>query len=104
MEPVAKGISPRVVDYQYGRLKFTSTLAAGIVRLLIPQPLRHNEAPVESWCEIARTVFGLVRRLLSHVTATTTKEYGAGKQLAPRPMHRALDLARIIGAGFAPAN
>ncbi|HEY3408024.1 MAG TPA: sugar nucleotide-binding protein [Propionicimonas sp.] len=108
-ELAAKGIGPAVVDDQYGRLTFTSTLAAGIVHLLsaaAPYGTYNltNEGPVASWCEVARTVFGLVGREPSEVTAITTGEYGAGKQLAPRPTHSALDLTRITAAGFIPPD
>jgi len=108
-ELAAKDIKPAVVADQYGRLTFTSTLAAGIIHLLstaAPYGTYNltNDGPVESWYEIARTVFGLVGREPSDVTATTTEEYGTGKQLAPRPVHSALDLARITAVGFAPAD
>jgi len=108
-ELAAKGIKPSVVADQYGRLTFTSTLAAGILHLLstaAPYGTYNltNDGPVESWYEIARTVYGLVGREPSDVTATTTDEYGAGKQLAPRPTHSALDLTRITATGFAPAD
>ena len=108
-ELAAKGIAPSVVADQYGRLTFTSTLAEGIVHLLTtdaPYGTYNltNDGPVASWCEIALTVFGLVGRNPSDVIPTTTAEYGAGKQLAPRPVHSALALDRITAAGFAPAD
>jgi dTDP-4-dehydrorhamnose 3,5-epimerase len=104
-----RGVSPAVVDDQFGRLTFTSTLAAGIVHLLDTAAAYGtynvtNDGPVESWCEIARTVFTLVGREPSDVSATTTEAYGAGKQLAPRPQHSALDLTRLTGAGFTPSD
>ena len=34
------------------------------------------------------------------VTAVTAEEYGRGKELAPRPRHSALDLAKLSATGF----
>ena len=38
------------------------------------------------------------------VTPVTTAAYGAGKQLAPRPQHSGLDLARLRATGFVPED
>ena len=108
-ELAAKGVSPSVVADQYGRLTFTSDLAAGIVHLLSTSARSGtynltNDGPTVSWYDIAQTVFRIVGREPSDVTATTTEAYGAGKQLAPRPVHSTLGLGRIVEAGFAPAD
>lgn len=87
-ELAAKGLNPSVVADQYGRLTFTSTLAEGVVHLLThPVPYGTynltNGGP-SIWYEIARTSSDWSGREPSDVTATTTREYGSGKQLAPR--------------------
>ena len=104
----AKGVSPGVVDDQFGRLTFTADLAAGIVHLLAGgAPFGtynlSNDGPVQSWCDIAREVFALCGRSPEDVTGVSTEEYSAGKSPAPRPRHSTLDLARIRAAGFTPA-
>lgn len=103
----AKGVSPSVVDDQFGRLTFTADLAAGIVHLLgSSAPFGtynlSNDGPVQSWCDIARDVFALCGRDAADVTGVTTQEYTAGKATAPRPRHSVLDLTRIKAAGFSP--
>nr|WP_300143373.1 sugar nucleotide-binding protein [Propionicimonas sp.] len=103
----ARGISPSVVDDQFGRLTFTTDLAAGIVHLLATgAPFGtynlSNDGPVQSWCDIARDVFALCGRSPEDVTGVSTEEYSAGKAPAPRPRHSTLDLGRIRGTGFSP--
>ena len=56
-----------------------------------------------SWAGIARAVFQERGRPASDVTTVTTAEYGAGKDLAPRPRHSALVLDKIRSTGFEPA-
>ena len=103
----ARGVSPAVVDDQFGRLTFTADLAAAITHLLdTGAPFgTYNvtcDGPVLSWHAIAQRVFELTGRSASEVAPTTTQEYGAGKSLAPRPRHSALNLDRIKATGFAP--
>jgi len=103
----AKGVSPGVVDDQFGRLTFTTDLAAGIVHLLnSTAPFGtynlSNDGPVQSWCDIARDVFELCGRSRDDVSATTTEAYAAGRRVSPRPRHSTLDLTRIKAAGFVP--
>jgi dTDP-4-dehydrorhamnose 3,5-epimerase len=106
-ELAAKGVAPTVVDDQYGRLTFTEDLAAGIVHLL-GSGARYgtynltNTGPVQSWAEIAGDVFELCGRSRSDVTPITTAQYAEGKVLAPRPVHSALKLDKLIAAGFVP--
>ena len=102
-----KGIEPSVVDDQHGRLTFTADLAAGITHLLTtgaPYGTYNlsNEGPVQSWADIAADVFALCGRERSAVHPVSAAEYGAGKDLAPRPTHSALDLTKIEAAGFTP--
>ncbi|MBU4186794.1 MAG: bifunctional dTDP-4-dehydrorhamnose 3,5-epimerase family protein/NAD(P)-dependent oxidoreductase [Propionicimonas sp.] len=104
-ELAAKGVSPTVVDDQYGRLTFTTDLAAAIVHLLstgaAPGTYNFtNPGPVASWCDIAREVFTRSGRAAADVSGTTTQAYAAGKLAAPRPANSALDLTKIEAAGF----
>ncbi|GAB48646.1 sugar nucleotide-binding protein [Mobilicoccus pelagius] len=100
-----KGVSPSVVDDQYGRLTFTQDLAAGIAHLLAAGAEYGtynltNSGPVQTWADIAADVYELRGRSRDDVTRVSTEEYGAGKDMAPRPTHSALDLAKITAAGF----
>ena len=51
---------------------------------------------------------GGLRRLAAasadDVSPVTTEEYAAGKDLAPRPAHSALSLAKIRATGFEPRD
>ena len=104
-----RGISPSVVGDQFGRLTFTSDLAAGIVHLIdtdAPSGVYNltNSGPTMSWADIAKRVFELRGRSASDVTEVTTAEYFAGKTMASRPTHSALDLAKLTSTGFTPAD
>ena len=61
-----------------------------------------NGGPVQSWADIARRVFVARGRAPESVTGVSTADYGAGKAMAPRPRHSALDLAKITATGFRP--
>ena len=103
----AKGVSPTVVADQYGRLTFTQDLAAGIIHLLstgAPHGTYNlsNTGPVQSWAEIAADVFELCGRPRGDVTPVTTAEYSAGKLVSPRPVHSALNLAKLTATGYTP--
>ncbi len=105
----AKGVSPSVVDDQFGRLTFTADLAAGILHLVTsgaPSGTYNlsSDGPVQSWCDIAREVFALCGRDAADVTGVSTAEYAQGRQMAPRPRNSALDLDRIRATGFTPAT
>ncbi len=85
-----RGIEPRVVDDQFGRLTFAHEIARGIVHLLDvrPEPGVYNltsTGPVQSWAEIAAAVFVARGRDASSVTPVSAETYGAGNSLAPRP-------------------
>lgn len=105
-----RGISPTVVDDQYGRLTFAADLAAGIAHLLSTgAPFGtynlSNSGPVQSWADIAGDVFELCGRSRHDVTPITTAEYAAGlpdRSLAPRPRHSTLALDKITAAGYRP--
>ena len=109
-----KGISPKVVDDQIGRLTFTATLAAAIKHLLdVEAPYGTynvtNGGEPMSWQAIAAEVYALSGRAREDVTATSTEEYFAeqvasGKLISPRPKNSTMDLTRIRATGFEPAD
>ena len=92
-----RGIDPKVVDDQVGRLTFTSDIAAAIRTLL------DTAAPVgvynitgagdpATWYDIARDVFRLTGHDAERVTGVTTDEYfaSATHPVAPRPRNSVL--------------
>lgn len=102
-----RGVDPKVVDDQFGRLTFTDDIASAIRHLL------HIEAPFgtynvtgggspTSWHEIARSVFELGGHDPGRVRGVTTEEYFAGTldPIAPRPHNSVLDLGKIAATGF----
>lgn len=106
-----RGVDPRVVSDQVGRLTFTSELARGIRHLL------DGEAPfgvynltgageVTSWADIARDVFRLTGHDPQRVTPVTTEDYyrDATTPIAPRPAYSALDLRKIERTGYRPQD
>ncbi|WP_438353540.1 sugar nucleotide-binding protein [Microbacterium sp. CJ88] len=104
-----RGIDPRVVDDQIGRLTFTDDIARGIRHLLETGAafgvynLTGSGEPT-SWADIARRVFELTGHDPSRVTGVSTDEYfaSATAPVAPRPRNSVLDLARIESTGFSP--
>lgn len=105
----AKGIEPRVVNDQFGRLSFTEDIASGIRHLLeINAPFgtynMSNDGEPSSWADIAAMVFELSGKPRSAVTGITTEEFFAGKSAAQRPANSMLDLTKIKNAGFAPRD
>ncbi|TFH53765.1 NAD(P)-dependent oxidoreductase [Actinomyces viscosus] len=105
-----RGITPSVVADQTGRLTFASDLAAGIIHLLVSgsEYGTYNlsgEGPIVSWADVAKRVYELAGHSPDEVTPVTTEEYYAGQEgIAPRPLSSALDLAKIEGTGFTPAD
>ncbi|MFE6734183.1 dTDP-4-dehydrorhamnose reductase [Microbacterium sp. NPDC057650] len=106
-----RGIDPKVIDDQVGRLAFASDIARGIRHLL------DSEAPYgtynltsggdpASWADIARLVFEDSGHDAARITPVTTAEYHAGASgaVAPRPRNSVLDLSRIELTGFAPSD
>ena len=103
-----RGVQPGVVGDQHGRLTFTSEIARAVDHLLaVGAPCGtynlSGAGEVMSWADIARAVFNERGRPASDVRTVTTAEYGAGKDLAPRPRHSALALDKIRSTGFEPA-
>ena len=106
-----RGVDPKVVDDQVGRLTFTSDLARGIRHLL------ESRAPygtynltssgrARSWAEFAARVFELTGHDPARVSAVTTEDYfsGADGPIAPRPPNSVLSLDKITAAGFTPRD
>lgn len=103
-----RGISPQVVDDQFGRLTFAEDLAAAIAHLVrrgAPHGTYNvtNDGPVVNRFEIARRTFELLDAS-GTVSPTTTEDYSRGKQVAPRPRHSTLPLDKIRAAGFSPPD
>ncbi|WP_340537229.1 bifunctional dTDP-4-dehydrorhamnose 3,5-epimerase family protein/NAD(P)-dependent oxidoreductase [Nocardioides sp. GXZ039] len=103
------GVSPAVVDDQFGRLTFTDELVRATLHLIdsgAGYGTYHvsNGGDPMSWADVARRVFELSGRSASDVGSTTTAEYGAGRSLAPRPRHSEFDLTRIRATGFEPED
>ncbi len=110
----AKGVSPRVVDDQIGRITFAGELSR-VTRHLLDVGADHgiynvsNGGPAMSWADWARRVFELCGRDAADVSTTTTDEYAAGVHVlgnpfAPRPLKSVMDLAKIEATGFVPED
>jgi dTDP-4-dehydrorhamnose 3,5-epimerase len=106
-----RGVDPKVVDDQVGRLTFTVDIARGI-RHLLESGAEYgtynltSEGPPITWAGIARRVFELTGHDSSRVTGISTTDYFKGllAPVAARPLDSVLDLGRILGAGFIPGN
>ena len=97
-----------VVDDQIGRLTFTADMARAIFHLLdssAPYGTYNCTGSGEpaSWAEVARRVFELRNGNGAAVVPVSTEEYYASVSgpIAPRPVHSALDLAKIEATGYA---
>ncbi|MCY7400034.1 MAG: sugar nucleotide-binding protein [Nocardioides sp.] len=107
-----KGVSPRVVDDQVGRLTFTGELVRATQHLLdAGAPFGtynvSNAGPAMSWREIAQAVFERSGRSADDVSGTSTTAYAdgvlaQGKPFAPRPLNSAMSLEKIRATGFEP--
>src|SRR5690606_23921442 len=107
----ARGVDPRVVDDQTGRLTFTADIATAITHLL------QTDAPAgtynvtgtgraRSWAEIAREVYRMTGHDPERVTAVGTDDYysTASGPVSPRPRSSLLDVSKIISTGFTPSD
>jgi len=108
-ELAKKGVKPKVVNDQIGRLTFTDELARGIKYLLderAPFGIYNLTGDGESvcWDEIAREVYELSGNNRDDVTGISTKEYFADAdiKISPRPHFSTLDLTKIKNIGFVP--
>jgi dTDP-4-dehydrorhamnose reductase len=104
-----KGIEPKVVSDQVGRLTFTTELVKIIDHLLTTNAEygtynATNSGEPASWAGITRVIFKQAGYDLN-VTDTTTKEYYEGKTgIAPRPLRSTLSLDKLEGTGFKPTD
>jgi dTDP-4-dehydrorhamnose reductase len=104
-----RAVKPAVVEDQYGRLTFTAELARAARHLLdVSAPYGTynvtNSGPTTTWAAIARQVFAARGEDPAAVSGTTTADYGAGRDLAPRPRHSTLSLDKITATGFQPGE
>ncbi|KJL28408.1 sugar nucleotide-binding protein [Microbacterium oxydans] len=106
-----RGIDPKVVDDQRGRLTFASEIARAIAHLL------ETRAPygtynvtgagaAHTWAEIAAEIFAAVGSDRARVSGVSTAEYFANADgpVAPRPSNSVLDLAKLEATGFVPRD
>ncbi len=100
-----KGINPKVVNDQIGRLTFTSELVRAIDHLLKNQAKFgtyniSNDGEPTSWADITREIFRQAELNIT-ITEATTEEYYRGKSdVATRPLQSTLDLTKIHSLGF----
>ncbi|TDS82691.1 sugar nucleotide-binding protein [Nesterenkonia aurantiaca] len=105
-----RGISPSVVDDQFGRLTFASEIARAIDHLLTSGAKFGtynvtNSGDVVSWSDVAKRVFELTGRESTSVKSVTTADFFAGNDMAaPRPTHSALHLDKLEATGFSAAD
>jgi dTDP-4-dehydrorhamnose 3,5-epimerase/reductase len=107
----ARGVRPRVVADQRGRLTFADDIARGIRHLLEAQAPYGvynltSSGDVVSWADVARQVYAMRGQDPASVHDTTTAEYYAGSDrlVAPRPANSRLDLSKIEATGFTPRD
>lgn len=104
-----KGVSPSVVNDQFGRLTFTEDLAEAIFHLLTAQASFgiynvSNTGEPTTWYDIAKRVFTASGRSADDVSGVSTQHYFAGKEAAPRPQHSTFALEKLIESGFTPRD
>ena len=105
-----RGIDPSVVADQWGRPTFTQDLAAAALHLLFSGAEYgtynvSNTGEVINWAQFARAVYEGTGHDPARVSDTTTEEYFANAELfAHRPTNSAMDLSKLIAAGFTPRN
>ena len=102
-----RGVDPRVVDDQFGRLTFTEDIARGIRHLLESDAASGvynltGAGEPQSWADIARRVFEITGHDPARVTGVSTDEYfsSAAGPVAPRPRNSVLDLTKIQATGY----
>lgn len=105
-----RGIDPKVVEDQVGRLSFTADIARGIRHLIFEKPAcgvynLTSTGDAASWCDIARDVFTLHGHDSDRVSGVTTDEYfsSAAGPVAPRPRNSVLDVSAIEATGHRTA-
>lgn len=105
-----KGVKPKVVNDQIGRLTFTKDLTKAIRHLIDTRPPYGtynvtNDGESSSWADIAKKTYELTGHNPDNVTGVSTEEYYAGKDgIALRPLQSTMDLSKIKAAGFEPRD
>ena len=106
-DPEDKLTQVTVVDDQLGRLTFTRDMAEAIFHVLgthAPYGTYDctGSGAVKSWADIARAVFDAANGNGDRVVPVSTADYyaTAAGPVAPRPVHSALDLAKLEATGF----
>ncbi|MFT4211426.1 MAG: dTDP-4-dehydrorhamnose reductase [Microbacterium sp.] len=106
-----RGVDPKVVDDQTGRLTFTSTIAAAIHHLLDARAAYGvynvtNDGEPQSWYDIARAVFELTGHDVRRVSPVSTADYfaNAAGPVAPRPANSVLDVSTLVATGYTPTT
>ena len=105
-----KGVEPKVVSDQVGRLTFATEMVKIIDHLLTTNAPygtynATNGGEPASWADITRAIFEQAGYKDLKVTDTTTEEYYKGKSgIAPRPLNSTLVLDKLEAAGFKPAD
>ncbi|MFJ2617899.1 sugar nucleotide-binding protein [Glutamicibacter sp. NPDC087344] len=105
-----RGVSPKVIDDQFGRPTFAVDLAQAIMHLIDtgqPGGTYHlqGEGEVTSWYELARRVFSLSGHDPDRVAPTSAVEYLSSVALAaPRPRNSSFSLNKIRATGYLPVN
>ncbi|WP_247042657.1 sugar nucleotide-binding protein [Arthrobacter rhizosphaerae] len=104
-----RGVEPRVVNDQFGRLSFTQDIAAGIRHLLDTESEfgtynLSSDGPPQSWADIAGDVFEFCGRSRDSITGVSSDDYLKGSKAAPRPRNSTLSLDRIQSTGFFPGE
>jgi dTDP-4-dehydrorhamnose 3,5-epimerase len=100
-----KGVSPKVVNDQFGRLTFTNSLADFIAYLLEHEHAYgtyhfSNTGTVASWAEIASEIFQTLH-YDAKIIPITTEEFAQGRSpFARRPTHCDFDLSKMTATGF----
>ncbi|MDQ1137603.1 dTDP-4-dehydrorhamnose reductase [Microbacterium sp. SORGH_AS 1204] len=101
-----RGVDPRVVDDQTGRLTFADDIARAIRHLLVaraPFGVYNVTGSGESltWYEVAREVFRLTGHDPERVGAVSTEAYfrDSAVPVSPRPRNSVLELERAHAAG-----
>jgi dTDP-4-dehydrorhamnose 3,5-epimerase len=105
----SRGIAPKVVNDQFGRLSFAEDIAAAIAHLLSTKAdfgtyNFSNTGEIKTWADVARDVYALSGNDSQLVTGISTAEYFADKAVAPRPTNSAFSLDKIIETGFYPRD
>lgn len=105
-----RGVDPTVVADQHGRPTFTEDLAAAVLHLVsagCDYGTYHvsNTGDVVTWSELAKSVFEAVGHDPARVIPVSTADYFAKAEIfAPRPTNSAMDLSKIMEAGFTPRD